>query len=619
MKQLELKISLIKLYLKILILLVSLISCSGGSESQVQSLSDPSEKFNFSIDAPDEAYDYSIVEIKANSSSSISSLQLISDDLTLISSNNNTLLVLLPIVFSDTQFEYQIRGFNSNGKSFTVSKSILINLYSHEVDNYSSLGKSNTKNFLTDDYAVFNFSFEAINTNEPYTQTLCYPTVNDCSEEDGIFTSDMHNSNYGDFNGDGHEDLVVSWAVFPHTLEREFTKSFVEIYLNDGTGRLKKDHNFFLDRVPPSRHMTYRIVVEDFNLDGVEDIFVGSMGLIKRNSDGSNTTFFDPNVLLLSNNGFMKDASNIIDYKGEISFSHDASAGDVNGDGYPDILAGRALLLSNSGNSFTNISEELPLAWSDFLKYKYVMSSLMDDFNGDGLADIVMFWNDDEFNSDPPKPEIAISDTMLDIKEWEIRTLPEGFFGNGLTKFNYAQAADIDADGDLDIVIGTTRANPYYVGRYLQILINDGEANFVDESLTRLPKQERSLNYEDKDETYECRTHGEGPLFIRDFEGDGDLDIFDQTASFSSSDCPGITIFLNDGKGKFQKDINIELAWVSGNQITEFEYESQRIKPLNRSIPINLDGRKKLDFVSEVYAPSNNNVRFLYEIISITD
>jgi len=242
----------------------------------------------------------------------------------------------------------------------------------------------------------------------------------------------------------------------------------------------------------------------------------------------------------------------------------------------------------------------------------------MEDFNGDGLADIVMLWNDDEFNPNPPKPEIALSNSLLEIKDWEIRVLPEGFFGSGLTKFNYAKAADIDSDEDLDIVIGTTRANPYYIGRYIQILINDGEGNFSDESLTRLPNQDRSVNFEDPNETYECKTYGEGPLFIRDFEGDGDLDIFDQTASNSPTQCPGITIFLNDGEGKFQKDVITQIAWVSGNQIAGFEYEGE-INPINRSIPLNLDQRNKLDFAAEVYAPSYDNIVFLYEVISTAD
>ena len=52
-----------------------------------------------------------------------------------------------------------------------------------------------------------------------------------------------------------------------------------------------------------------------------------------------------------------------------------------------------------------------------------------------------------------------------------MQTLTEGYFGSGRTKFNYAAAEDIDSDGDKDIVIGTTRSTPYYMGRFIQIFI----------------------------------------------------------------------------------------------------------------------------------------------------
>jgi len=591
-----------------LVMLLTAMGCGGGSNNT-------SGSFSINVVAPDSAYDYSPIEITVSSSSQISSIRLVSDDLTLLNSNNNSLSVLLPIVTKDTTYEYKIIGMNSSGEEALVTKNIEVKIFYHPLENFTLLSQGNYQNFSTKDYSVFNFSFEAINTEETFTEILCYPTANDCSESGGIFSSDMHNSNYGDFNGDGYEDLVVSWAVFPHTLERNTTKSYVGVYLNDGMGRLKRDDQFFFDREPPSRHMTYRIVVNDFNQDGVDDIFVGTMGLIKTNPNGEQSFISEPNILLLSENGFIRDYTNLISSKDQNSFSHDASSGDVNGDGYPDILAGRNLFLNDMGKNFINASEDLPDTWKDWPKYKYVMSSLMNDFNNDGYADIVMFWNDDEFNPNPPSPEIALSDPLTEIKEWKINTLPDGFFGKGLTKFNYAQAADIDADGDLDIVVGTTRAKPYYVGRYIQILINDGEGNFTDESYARLSNQERSVNYEDPDAIYECKTHGEGPLFIRDFDGDGSLDIIDQTASYSQDDCPGVTIFLNRGNGKFERDTLTQLAWVSGNQIEGFYYDNQ-INPINRAIPMNLDGRNKLDFASIVYAASNKNVRFLYEIIS---
>ena len=80
-----------KIYkIKQILLIIFLVSCGSGSSDKSP------EPFNFVIEAVNEAYDYSLIEIKANSSSSILSLQLISDDLTLISSNNSTLSVLLP-------------------------------------------------------------------------------------------------------------------------------------------------------------------------------------------------------------------------------------------------------------------------------------------------------------------------------------------------------------------------------------------------------------------------------------------------------------------------------------------------------------------------------------------
>ena len=170
-------------------------------------------------------------------------------------------MVLTPVSPTERQIEFLIKVTDREGNVVSKVDSLSIVSYEHNLPYFTTLSQNHTENYISEDYSVFNFSFEAIHTNESYTQTLCYPTVNDCSEQDGTFTHDMHNSNYGDFNGDGYEDLVVSWAVFPHTLERETTKSTIEIYLNDQKGRLIKDHDFFFDRLPPERTMNYGVLV----------------------------------------------------------------------------------------------------------------------------------------------------------------------------------------------------------------------------------------------------------------------------------------------------------------------------------------------------------------------
>ena len=185
----------------------------------------------------------------------------------------------------------------------------------------------------------------------------------------------------------------------------------------------------------------------------------------------------------------------------------------------------------------------------------YVMSSLLEDFNGDGLADPVLFWGDEIDSSDPWPAQIAISDRQKSSSEWSVQSLPTGRFGLGSTKFNHAASADIDGDGDLDIVIGTTRAgNLYYVGRFIQILRNDGSGNFTDISEEAMGDQPRALNYEDPEVEALCTVWGEGQVFLIDIDNDGDVDITDRThggANGAKDACSGIEVYLNDGNGSF--------------------------------------------------------------------
>ena len=45
---------------------------------------------------------------------------------------------------------------------------------------------------------------------------------------------------------------------------------------------------------------------------------------------------------------------------------------------------------------------------------------------------------------------------------------------------NHSNFGDLDGDGDIDLIIGNTRENPYYDGRKVSILLNDGAGNFSD-------------------------------------------------------------------------------------------------------------------------------------------
>jgi hypothetical protein len=518
-----------------------------------------------------------------------------------------------------------------------------VELYKHPFDAFAKLSTVNTENFSTDDYAVFNFSFDAVHTAEIYTETVCYEG---CREKDGYFSSDLHNGMWGDFNGDGHEDFVATWAVFPLGLERDgaSTLSNIEIYLNNGEGRLIRNRDIYVDGVPPRRHSLYRIAVADFNKDGIDDIFSVAMGLIQRGVDGElvkNLVY--PHALLLSTpEGKFRDASSIIEGNTQepcdprsaacnLWAGHNSASGDVNGDGYPDLSIGHKLFLNENGEKFVDVTDQLPSAWEDQNLYPGPMTTEIQDFNNDGFGDLVMFWADSAGLDDPPDPEILLSNGTANISEWTRHYLPIGYCGDGLTKFNNKFSGDIDGDGDLDMVTNTTRTNPaYYRGRYIQVLVNDGDGNFTDNSFAALGEQPRAGDYGDPDYTHFCDAHGEGSIFLRDYDGDGDLDIIDVgPGGATPTSCASPNIFLNNGTGVFS-ELAVDWAWVQGTQVEGWEtwQDSGAARPpegrkIVKAYPLNLDNKNHLDFVSQWQVPAQDasgtsveNIVSIYQTMS---
>ncbi len=123
------------------------------------------------------------------------------------------------------------------------------------------------------------------------------------------------------------------------------------------------------------------------------------------------------------------------------------------------------------------------------------------DLNGDGYIDLV-FANGGGFdkgdaNSDLPQQAFfnGAGITMLDVSPM--------VFGGENYNGRAVKLRDLDHDGDVDIVLGTTW------GSQTQLFVNDGTGTFSNETPTNLPQADNSV----------------GDLELGDVDDDGDLDM----------------------------------------------------------------------------------------------
>ena len=587
--------------------LISFIVSCGGSGSS-NSINDAAMPLTIDISGlQSEIFSFDPIELSISSNYSNCSYNLASDDIFWNEVENNTFKFNAPIIFEDQQ-SYTITVSSLRTESCPYGQKN-IELSVKKMPTKFNASPSNSNDLKTDYYHIADIGFGGLEITERYSATICYPTPDDCVYyNDELFGQDAHNMATGDFNGDGHEDVVVAWAIFPHTIEEDQKiDAPIHIYLNDGKGHLYEDMSIYATGTYPTHPFAYRVVVRDFNKDGIDDIFAGSMGKSVRYEDYSENYIKPyPHLLLLSNNdGVFEDKSiNIEDQNNgdgqKCAFAHEASGGDFDADGDFDIFACNILLVNDGLGNFT-IHEYINIEWHQ--SHMSPMSSLIVDLNNDNYGDL-LFWNFDNrylFESLPEEGTILLSNGTSDISLWTKLDLPKGPHEINHNKYNHAASGDINGDGFQDIVVAITRDEPYYEGAYIQILVNDQTGFLADETSSRFVEQIRSENH-----------HGEGNIYLRDIDNDGDLDIFHSTRDFVNS-TSGAHIAINDGQGNF---ISNE-STLPSRPISNTGWSTT--SGLMKGVPINLDNKGCLDLISTSDSWSNNisTNNYLFSIFNI--
>jgi hypothetical protein len=335
----------------------------------------------------------------------------------------------------------------------------------------------------------------------------------------------------GDFNGDGFGDLAVT-RTRPDMGE---TAVPLQILVGDGKGNFTdQTASLFKGGVPYVNYVP-RIFAADFNKDGITDLFNPDFGLDKPPFPGGQ------NSLFLSNKatGLLENATATLPQG--LKQNHGTALGDINRDGNIDILVnalhettGNAnqVLINDGAGHFTPTQSLLPANLHHAGYDPGNTWSMLRDLNGDGWDDMVLgTWDPN------PNPSVVL---LNDGKGSFANSTPVALPRPGGFSETVIGIETIDLNGDAlpDLMLSVTNdgnRDEFYKLPYIQLLVNEGNGHFRDETELRLPQPK----------TIQSHTAWYHSATAVDVNGDGFQDIVADGNGVSSR------VYMNDGTGKF--------------------------------------------------------------------
>ena len=303
-------------------------------------------------------------------------------------------------------------------------------------------------------------------------------------------------SSAGDVNGDGHDDLIIG-AILADNNGDDSSSSYVVFGKASGfsasidLSTLDGSNGFRLDSANQGDHSGTSVSsAGDINGDGYDDLIIGTQ-YADNNGDDNGSSYvifgkangFDATMDLSAldgSNGFRIDGEN----QGDQSGTSVSSAGDVNGDGYDDVIIGAWGADNNgarsSGSSYvvfgkaSDFSASMDLSALDGSNgfridggrradYSGISVSSAGDFNGDGYDDVII----GAYGADPHGSESGSSyvvfgkasgfDARIDLSALDGSN---GFRLDGENRGDQSgrsvsSAGDVNGDGYDDLITGT--------------------------------------------------------------------------------------------------------------------------------------------------------------------
>jgi len=353
------------------------------------------------------------------------------------------------------------------------------------------------------------------------------------------FTIAAHSYLYSiDINKDGIKELISAGFETQPNTPANFTPTQVNIFgwingslVNISDQWLPNKTNIF-DGVAD-------IVSGDFNGDGLTDIYLSG--------DADMTYQLNSYVLINQGDSFKKISLGLTQWE------HGVTSGDVNGDGYTDVIVAGYLhpspIYLGGSNGLTKIDVKdsaQNLSWD-----LNASGVAFGDFLGNGSRSLIVV-DGGSRNGGTNLFKINSSDSNLTIDY--VSTLPEPLMGAASHDVR-ARTMDFNHDGLDDVIVFSRESwngTEWRVNSRIQFYLNKGNGVFDDVTSTTLIG-------------YDTHSNASYNPIIADFNDDGLLDIFISDASFGTPS-NSTAILLQQANGTFVDSYRKELSALVNSQ-----------------------------------------------------
>lgn len=253
----------------------------------------------------------------------------------------------------------------------------------------------------------------------------------------------------GDVNGDGFSDVIIgAWG----TPVGGTNKGQAYLYLGNGTG-LPGTPSTTLSGLNTNDEFGYNVsTAGDVNGDGYSDVIIGAIGV----SAGKGAAY----LYLGAGSGLSSTISatlNGVSTGDQFGISV-TCAGDINGDGFSDVLVGAEVVSTSTGAAYlfqgstTGLSASPSITLSGLTiscSFGFSLAS-SGDINGDGYSDIVVGAPNLSSNRGAAYTYHGSPDGLKITNNWQVLEAQ----GGANYGYSVASAGDVNSDGFSDVIVG---------------------------------------------------------------------------------------------------------------------------------------------------------------------